>query len=293
MIDSKLYTLLAVFEQGGFTRAAEILNLTQPAVSQQIRQLEEMYGFRIFERQSRELRLTKEGEVIVRTAYRIQALEEVMKAELSGREDSSSVFTAGLTHTAENNAITEVLASFAHDRGISFRIVTGEAEKLLGMLKNYELDFIVSEGNEQSGEFRQLRLDTDSLILAVPADHPLARKKTVSIERIQKEKLILKRSEGSENPFVSALEQRGLSIKSFNVIMEIDNIAAVKDLVCRSLGVSVLPASVCTDELKQRKLAAVRIRDYSMDREISIVCNRDFPKEAMLHEIIKVYRKIS
>jgi DNA-binding transcriptional LysR family regulator len=294
MIDSKLYTLLAVFEQGGFTKAAEALNLTQPAVSQQIRQLEELYGCRIFERGGKELRTTKEGEIIIRTAYRIQSLVEDMKTELLGDTDSITVLTVGLTHSAESNAITEVLASFAHERGISFRIVTGGLERLTRMLKNYELDFIIVEGHLDVGNFRQLRIDTDSLVLIVSPEHPLAKRKTVTIDRICKEKMILRRRDSNTgNLFISSLETRSVSIDSFNVIMEIDNVASIKDLVRRGLGVSVLPKSVCLDELKNGTLVALKIKDLSMEREISIACNQDFANESLLHEIIQAYHKLS
>lgn len=293
MIDSKMYALLAVFEQGGFTRAAESLNLTQPAISQQIRLLEERYGCRIFERGGRELRTTREGDIIIRTAYRIQSLIEEMKTEIQGKEDSVSVLTVGLTQTAESNAITEVLAVFAQERGISFRIVSGGVDRLSRMLKNFELDFIIVEGRFDSGDFRQFRIDTDSLVLIVSPEHPFAKRKTVTIERIEQEQLILRRRDSSTgNFFVAALESKGLSLDSFNVIMEIDNVASIRDLVRRGHGVSVLPRSVCNDELKNGTLVALKIKDFSMEREISIACNKDFANESLLHEIIQAYHNL-
>ena len=294
MIDSKLYTLLAVFEQTSFTKAAEALNLTQPAVSQQIRQLEEKYGCRIFERGSRELHLTKEGEIIIRTAYRIHALVEEMKSELTDDKENASIFKVGLTHTAESSVITEVLASFANDRGISFHIVTGGIERLRQMLNNYELDFIIVEGHIEAAKLKLIRIDTDSLVLIVSPEHPLAKRKTVTIDRIMKEKMILRRRDsGTGNLFMSALESHNMSLDSFNVIMEIDNVASIKDLVRRGLGVSMLPRSVCLDELKNGSLVALKVKDFSMEREISIACNDDFPNEAMLHEIIQAYRQMN
>ena len=291
MIDSKLYTLLAVYEQNSFTKAAELMNLTQPAVSQRILKLEETYGCRIFERTKPELMLTKEGERIIRTAYRLRAIEEELKRELQGREEASTVLLAGMTHLPENDAFTATLASFAPERGISFRIVTGSEEQLLGMLERGELDFFVTEKQPQSDDLRQIPIETDDLILIVPPDHPLSGKRIVGIDRVQKEKLILRGSDlKARTLFAAALEKNGLNLDSFQVIMEIDSIAAVKDLVARGFGVSVLPKSACLTELKQKKICGLRIRNLSMERERVIVFRKDFQNEDVLRDIINAYK---
>lgn len=294
MIDPKLNTLLAVYEQNSFTRAAELLSLTQPAVSQQIQKLEETYGCRIFERTKPELMLTREGELIIRTAYKIRSVVEEMKQELRGQEKEDVILHAGITHLPENDPITAALASFAPERGISFRITTADEERLRHMLGKKELDFYVAEGKPASDGLRLMPLDTDELVLIVPKDHPLADKKTVSIERVEKEKLILRGSDLSRQTlFAAALEKNGLSAQNFQIIMEIDSIPAVKDLVIRGFGCSVLPRSACSEELKQRKIAGLRIRGLSYERERYIVCRTDFEREDLLQEIIRACRMIS
>ncbi len=293
MIDSKLKTLLAVYEQNSFTRAAEILSLTQPAVSQQIQKLEEIYGCRIFERTRPELMLTKEGELIVRTAYRIRAIEEEMKQEILGRKTVGRVLLAGMTHLPESDLVTAALASFAPERGILLRITTADEDQLQEMLDHRELDFYVAEGKADTDRFRQIPMDTDELLLIVPASHPLSGKKSVSIDRLQKEKLILRGSDMSAHTlFAAALEKNGLKPQSFHVIMEIDSIRAVKDLVARGFGCSVLPKSACSEELKQKKIFGLRIRNLSFERERYIVCRPDYDQEELLQEIIRAYRRI-
>ena len=292
MIDSKLYTLLSVFEENSFTKAAQKLNLTQPAVSQQIRQLEEMYGCRIFERKSRDLTVTKEGEMIIRTAYRLRAVDEELRRNLSGRTSQASVYAVGIDVTLEDSMVTEILASFARDRDLSFRIVTGSTEKLKEMLLSGELDFIVVEERIRNERLKVRVLDVDCLLLIVPPDHPLARKKNVPVERVQQEKLIVRRlGTGVPDLTQSVLARHGLSKDDFNIIMEMDNVSSIRDLVRRGHGVSILPKSTCAEELKYGKLAGVRIRDISIDREVTIACATDFRDEDMVMEIISAYRE--
>ena len=110
MIDQKLYTLLKVYETGNFTRAAAQLSLTQPAVSQHIKQIEQELGIHIFERVNNELRPTSEGMVVIKYVKRMISLYNNMKRDLAKERNQMTSLTVGITHTAESNAIAEALA---------------------------------------------------------------------------------------------------------------------------------------------------------------------------------------
>ena len=123
MIDVKLLTLLKVYETGNYTRAAEQLSLTQPAVSQHIRSLEGEFKIKIFERVSNKLHITHEGETVLKYAKRILALVSNLRRELNNEKLQLCSLTIGITHTAESNAIAEattpmqqkVIKSFDND----------------------------------------------------------------------------------------------------------------------------------------------------------------------------------
>ena len=84
-----------------------------------------------------------------------------------------------------------------------------------------------------------------------------------------------------------------MSMDEFNVILEIDNIATIKDLIRRGFGVSVLAKSACMDELKKKKIAALNIENFSMMREINIVYADDFAHPETLNAILSAYRAVS
>ena len=93
--------------------------------------------------------------------------------------------------------------------------------------------------------------------------------------------------------FESTLESIGDSIRNFNVTIEVDNIATIKDLIRKDLGVSILPKSACMDELRKGKIAALPIENLSMARETRIVYNRDFGHPEILQEITKTYQEVA
>ncbi len=294
MIDQKLYTLLAVVELGNYTRAAEHLSLTQPAVTQHMKQLERELNIKIINRAGNAVRLTDEGSMVVQYARRNIALYERMKQDILNERNHKKRFTVGITHTAESNAVAEVLGKYsAKNPGTSIIIITNTINNLYEMLKNYELDLAVVEGKVQDDSINSVLLDTDSLVLVVSNNHPLVKKRMVTINELKKEPLILRRpSSGTRNLFTAHIESHNMSLDDFNLILEVDNIATIKDLIRRDIGVSILSRSVCLDELKKGKITVLPIENLSMIREINILYHKDFKYIDILQSIMMEYNKV-
>lgn len=293
MIDPKLYSLLRVAETGSFTRAAEALMLTQPAVSHHVHALEEELGVKLFERLHNELHVTREGETVIRCARRMISLDAQLRRDLTSEKRQITSLTIGITHTAESNTIAEALARYvsAHE-GVSIKMLTDTLPNLYDKLKTYELDFAIVEGRVNDPDLKYLMLDTDCLVLAVAPDHPLARKPMVTIGELKREKMILRLPDSNtRNLFVSSLESQNLSIDDFNVVLEVNNIATIKDLIRRGFGVSVLAKSACQDEVRKKKMVVLPIENLSMMRENNIVYPSDFAHTDMLRDIVKLYAR--
>ena len=293
MVDPKLLSLLEVSETGNFTRAAERLSLSQPAVSQHIRALEQELGVRMFDRVNNALRPTHEGEIVIKYAKRMIALYRSLRGELDDEKLQIASLTVGITHTAESNAIAETLARYVEmHESVSIKVVTASVDKLRRMLKNYEIDFAVIDGKKPDPDFRYLMLDTDSLVLIVSPSHRLAKRNTVSVNDLRKEKLILRLPNSSTRKlFTSSLECLGLSLREFNVVLEMDSIATIKDLIRRNCGVSVLARSACMDELSKHKIVALPIENLPMMMETNLVCLPDFDHPELLSDIVSCYNE--
>ena len=293
MIDPKLYSLLAVVEFGSYTRAAEHLSLTQPAVTHHMKQLEKELDIRIFNRIGNRIRPTNEGQILIGYARRNIALYEAMNQGSLDEKKHFRRLTVGITPTAESNAAAEVLGEYsARNPGTRITIITDYINNLYSMLKNYEVDLVVSEGKVQDESINSLLLDTDSLVLVLSNNHPLARKSMITVKELKELPLILRSaSSDTRNLFRAHLESHNMSLDDFNVILEIDNIGTIKNLVRREIGVSILSRSVCLDQLKKGSLSVLPIENLSMVREINILYHRDFRHEDLLQTILKEYNK--
>lgn len=292
MLGSKIETFLAVAEQQNFTRAAESLSLTQPAVSHHIQQLEEELGVSLFNRGKGGLKLTPEGEVVLTYAKRLQALYEKLQIELKDVEKSMTRLRVGITHTSESNLTIEALGRCSEiNNKLTITIITDTIKNLYSMLEDYELDLAIVEGMPNSKLFHSLMLDTDYLVCVMSLDNPLSKHTMVTIDELKKERMILRLpSSATRMLFESTLLSINDSISNFNVTLEVDNIATIKDLIRKDMGVSILPKSACMDELRKGKIVALPIENLSMVRETRIVYNKDFHHMDVLQEITRTYQ---
>ena len=295
MIDPKLVTLLTVNELNSFTKAAQKLSLTQPAASQHVRQLEKELGVTIFVRGEGNLKLTSEGEIVIKYAKRIVSLYQNLQQSLKDERRHARKITVGITHTSESNIMVEVLAKYSSfSEGTRITIISDAINNLYMKLKTYEIDLAIVEGRISDSNFNTIMLDTDSLILAVSNKNPLSKKSMVTLNELKKENLILRLPDsGTRNLFISHLESNNVSLDEFNVILEVDNVATIKDLVRRDFGVSILARSACANELKKGKMAGLPIENLSMTREINMVYHKDFEHTDLLQNIMRIYNEYS
>ena len=293
MLDPKIYSLLQVCESGSFVAASKKLSITQPAVSHHIKALEEELNVTIFERRNGRIVLTREGEEVVKCAKKMQGLYQNLIQNLRDSKKLVTHLTIGVTHTAESNPIAEALARYcAENDNVIIKMITGTINNLYSKLKEYEIDLAVVEGRITDPSIHHLLIDTDYLVLAVSVNHPFARREMITLNELKKERMILRLpNSGTRNLFVAHLESNNMSLSEFNVILELDNIATIKDLIRRDFGVSILPRSVCLDELKKKKIAVLPVENLRMIREINLAYHKDFAQLDILQDIAKYYRE--
>ena len=291
MLDIRFKTLLSVIEEKNFSKAAEKLSLTQPAVSHHINQLEAEYGVKIISRGKREISLTPEGELIANYAKRMAALESKLLYELKNIDTAAKKIRIGVTHTAESNMCTEIVGYYSlNNPNISIIIITDTTSNLYKMVENYELDLAYVDGMIEDSSLKFFPVDKDDLVCVLSINNPLVSKKSVTLEELKKERLILRlQTSTTRKIFEASLEYNNDSIKNYNVVLEVDNIATIKDLIRKDFGISVLAKSACMDEVNKNKLAILPIEKLQMIRQNYIIYNVYFNHVEIIKDIISIY----
>ena len=292
-MDAKLLTLIKLSEVNSFTKAAKELNLTQPAVSQHVKQLEEEFDAKLFIRSNNNLFLTKEGEIVLKYALRIQSLYNDMTRKLKDYKKCANNLTVGITHTSESNIAPEIMAKYSErNSGSHIRIISDSIKNLYEKLSLYQIDLAIIEGKITNKKFSSILLGTDSLVAVVSLDNPLANKKVVTINDLKKENLILRNLEsGTSTLFVNELAKMDEDINNFHLSLEMDNVASIKMLVRKNLGISILPKSACSREIKENKLVGLPIENLDLIRETNLVFIDNNIDRNILEDIVSIYRE--
>ena len=172
-------------------------------------------------------------------------------------------------------------------------ITTDTIKNLYTGLELYELDMAVVDGPLPASGLNSVLLDTDYLCLVVSPEHRFAGRSSVLLQELKDEKLILRSSgAGTRIQFDSYLLNHSESIRNFNVMLELDNLATIKELVARNLGVSIISRSACREDEKAGRLAVVPIENARMTREISLVYHRDFSHPDVLDDLRRIYNRL-
>lgn len=294
-IDLKAISLLKVAEYENFTNAAKELCISQPAISNHIKAVEEELGFKIFERGTSGIHLTEKGAIVIKYISQMNSIAESLKQALASDKLCATVLRVGITHTVESSLVVDAIAKYLNKSapGVSIRITSGTSKSLYKQLKNGEIDFIIMEGSYDDPDLNNVMLGTDSLVLVTSPSNHLASKNTVTLDEMREENLIMRLPDSNTmKTFASALKERNKSLSDFNIILEIDNIATIKDLIRRDFGVSILAKSVCQDEVRKGKLAILNIENISMVREMNLVYPRDFEHAEAIDGIVRCYNEL-
>jgi DNA-binding transcriptional LysR family regulator len=271
----QLRYLVSLAEERHFTRAAEREHIAQPALSQQIRRLEQEVGLALVERTTRHVAITDAGEMLVARARRILAEVEAADAELQRLVGvQSGHVTVGAIHTMGPVDVSLALAIF-HQRYPQVELTVREqsSEELAEMLRIDELDLAflsVTERVESHG-LGLAQLVSEELVVLLPLRHPLAGRTRIRMAELEGEQFISYR-EGARlrELLVAAGAHAGFEPR---VTLESNESERIRRLVARRMGVAILPRSDA--ERAGADVAVVKLIDPALSRDITLAWRED------------------
>ena len=287
LIDLRLNTFITLAKIKNFTKAAEILNITQPAVSQHIKFLEEYYEVQLFKKQGRIIELTDEGKVLLKYAEEIEMLYRAADIEIRNKSGIVKTYNVGASMTIGGYILPGILARYKKlYKNITILLQVNNTEEIIEKLMNRTLDFAVVEGPFDKRKFNFKKYKDDELVLAVSPEHEFAKQKQVDIEDIICGNLILRESgSGTRKIFEAKLEELGYSLKGMENYMEIGSISAIKSLVESNLGYTVISKETIKKELSMGTITVVPIKDIRIFREFNFI-NLPEKEEEFIGEFI-------
>lgn len=275
--DHKLKVFCTVAETKSFSKASEIIHLTQPAVSLQIQAIEEAFETKLFDRSSNTVVLTPAGDILYKYAKEILGLYSSIEkdiGEITGLVKGS--ISLGASTTIANYLLPTVIADFrrAYPK-IRIQLFVGNTKRIVELLKAGSLNIGIVEGEVTKYKLMTQKLLQDELVIITAPFHHWAKRKEVSVLEIAKEPFVL-REEGSGTRQIieKYLSKRGITVQAMKISAIIGSTEAIKETVENGIGVSIVSKWAVRKELKYGTIAAIHLKEIKMLRDFSLIFNK-------------------
>jgi DNA-binding transcriptional LysR family regulator len=291
MLDPRVETFLAVCQTMNFTKAAEALHITQPAVSQHIHVLEEQYGTKLFHYENRQLSLTESGRLFLRTAATMHH-DALQLHEAINQVDHERSLCFGATLTIGEYIMAQpLLHLLEQEPDVHVRMLAANTHELLELLDQGEIDFAIVEGNFDRKAYDSLTYCTHRFI-PVCAPHYRFHRTPRLLEDLLGERLLVREpGSGTRNVLERTLETRSLSVDNFHRKMELGSLDLIKKLVQAGAGISFFYQPVVQEELLRGTLREIPLKDCSIHHDFTFLWRHGSAFSHQYQEVFSLLRQ--
>ncbi len=293
MADRRLQVFHTVARLLSFTKAADELHMTQPAVTFQVRQLEEYFNTRLFDRTHNRISLTEAGERVYGYAERIfQLYNEMDNSVRQITGEISGVLVLGASTTVAEYMLPNLLGDFReHYPDVTIRLKVANTDGIVSQVENNTIDLGVVEAPVANKNLVVEQCRTDQMVLITPPAHPLAEREQVTLADILPYPFICREEgSGTREVLMEHMSSAGVNAANLDIIMELGSIEAIKSAVEAGMGISVLSRATIAKELKLGTLAAVNI-DPPITRPFSFVHQKQKFRAQAMNELLNFARQ--
>jgi len=276
-----LHVFVEVVERKNFSRAAEELYMTQPAVSQYIRALEETMGVRLLDRTNKSVELNKAGEIVYHHAKEVLSIYTRMDHLLSElTEKAQGPLAIGASYTYGEYVLPKVLATMKKKYpDIEPTVTIGNTTTIAERVSGYDLDIGIVEGHFKDESLIKEKIAEDELVLIASPDHPLASKPYVSLKELEKETWIIREEgSGTREAADKLFQENHLSIKDKFIF---SSTQLIKEAVGEGMGISFLSKWAIRKDVQHGTLAILQTDAPLLKRDFSTIIKSPFQSKAL------------
>lgn len=277
MLDFRIETFITVCKTMNYTRAAELLHITQPAVSQHIHYIEQKYEIKLFSFQGKRMELTEEGSqllnVVTTLKHDDQALQRMFKEKRMKRRQ----LMFGVTLTIGEYVIGEYLAHYMKKYpDTEIRLTIANTEELLRKLDAGEIDFAMVEGFFAKSNYDCQLFRKEKYVGVCAPDHKFAGKQKIYLEEIFSDTLISReQGSGTREVLERKLSAHGYDIHDFDHVIEISNMSTIKMMLTHGCGISFLYEAAVKKELETGVLVQLPAEGFPLFHDFTFIWRKN------------------
>ncbi len=277
MIDNRMYTFLELCNTMNYHKTAENLNMTQPAVTQHIKYLENIYGCKLFEYRNKKLYKTKKCIELEKYTRSIISLNMTAIQELSIADKTE--INIGATKTIGEYLLKSALHSFIYEDNYEITLTIDNTETLLNKLHHFELDLVILEGYVDKGKYKHKKISNEQIVGICSLCHPFANKEIALSEIFLQNAVFREQGSGSRAVFENFLTHKGYCVDMFKNKTILSSNSLIEYAVQNNFAISfvydVIPHN-------NNNLATFNIKDSKITHEFNyIFLNEEKAKKAI------------
>ncbi|HKD78072.1 MAG TPA: LysR family transcriptional regulator [Candidatus Angelobacter sp.] len=285
-----LRTFMEVAKLGNFSRAAEKVLRSQPAVSAQIRQLEQEYGQRLFDRNAKSVRLTRAGEVVLEYARQLLALQTKSLYAVSEQSgNSNGTLSIGANEGTFLYVLPATLAKY-HKQfpKVKISVYRSFTHKVTEKVEDGSIDLAVVTMPVKSQSLEVVPVFRDRILLMVGPASPLFRKASATLEEVAAQRIILPRTGSIRRLFEKHLRPFR---DELNITMELTSVEMIKRFVHADFGVSLICRSFAERDVQRNEVKLLALEGLTLWRELALVYRKDRSLPRIASSFVELARR--
>ncbi|MDP4240307.1 MAG: LysR family transcriptional regulator [Bacteroidota bacterium] len=274
MFDFRLKVFHTVAKRLNFTKAADELCITQPAVSRHIQEIENYFRIKLFDRNGTKISLTPAGEVLLQYTNQLFALYSNMEFELNSLNQShTGKLRVGASTTIAQYVLPPLLADFHKKfRDIKVSLTINNTEQIEQALQNKDIDFGIIEGQSKNTLFKYTEFLNDEIVLIAGIQHPLAKKEMITLDELLETPLLLREpGSGTLEVIAHALKPFGIKISQLQNEMQLGSTESIKSYLLHSNCMAFLSIYSILKELKNKEVTIIDVNGLTIERNFHFI----------------------
>ncbi|MGV0918801.1 LysR substrate-binding domain-containing protein [Empedobacter falsenii] len=274
MFDFRLKVFDTVAKRLNFTKAANELNITQPAVTKHIKEIELNLNIKLFERNGTKIKLTKAGEILLKYTEEIFSVYQKMEFEIGQlQEKQKGTLRLGASTTIAQYVLPPILADFRKRfPEIQLSLVIQNSEKIEDLLANHKIDVGLIEAQIKNRTFHYFPFMKDEIVLVSRQNHSISIKNNIKLDDLKNIPLVFREpGSGTLETIDLALKSKNIKLNELNIEIQLGSTESIKSYILHSDTLAFLSIQSILQELKNQTLTIIDVKSLVIERNFNFI----------------------
>lgn len=274
MFDFRLKVFDTVAKRLNFTKAANELNITQPAVTKHIKEIELNLNIKLFERNGTKIKLTKAGEILLKYTEEIFSVYQKIEFEIGQlQEKQKGILRLGASTTIAQYVLPPILAEFRKRfPEIQLSLVIQNSERIEELLGNHKIDVGLIEAQIKNRTFHYFPFMKDEIVLVSRQNHSIFTKNNIKLDDLKNIPLVFREpGSGTLETIDLALKSKNIKLNELNIEIQLGSTESIKSYVLHSDALAFLSIQSILQELKNQTLTIIDIKNLVIERNFNFI----------------------